>query len=202
MINISTYTLPPTIMVQWKMGVSPILLSFHSLTNFLLNPPDLWKKKTRWFVKHLLSRSFFHFFHFITQGVWTSKVRYFTTLGYPFPPSSPPVHKVLSCGPLDLRDEIPGKGFSFTRFFLGGELRRYAVILFFLNGIVFPWKQNAQLNILQEPLSKEFSFFQMSYENTHDIVVCFFCPAGEVKHLGISHIVCIPLFPHPKKIEG
>lgn len=25
-------------------------------------------------------------------------------------------------------------------FFLGGELRRYAVILFFLNGIVFPWK--------------------------------------------------------------
>lgn len=40
-------------------------------------------------------------------------------------------------------------------FFLGGELCRYAVILFFFKRYCFSVKKHAQLNILQEPLSRE-----------------------------------------------
>ena len=37
-------TLPPIIMVQWKMGVSPILVSFHLGDPFSTEPMDSWEK--------------------------------------------------------------------------------------------------------------------------------------------------------------
>ena len=42
-IIITTITLPPVIMVQWKMGVSPILVSFHLGAQFSTEP-WLWEK--------------------------------------------------------------------------------------------------------------------------------------------------------------
>ena len=109
------------------------------------------------------------------------------------PPPIIPVHKVLSCGPLDLRDEIPGKGFSFTVrfFFFGGA---YAGRNFFcLNDNFLPWKIGSAQHFARTSKQRVVFFFQMSYENTTDIiVVCFFLP--------ISLIVCIPCFPIQKKL--